>query len=44
MQESRNFVITDETLRAAAEEVAMAMLNNIPKETHSFSARFEKKM
>lgn len=37
-------MITDETLRAAAEEVAMAMLNNIPKETHSFSARFEKKM
>lgn len=44
MQESRNFVITDETLQVAAEEVAMAMLNNIPKETHSFSARFEKKM
>ena len=37
-------MITDETLRAAAEEVAMAMLNNISKETHSFSARFEKKM
>ena len=44
MQESRNFVITDETLQVAAEEVAMAMLNNIPKETHSFSAMFEKKM
>lgn len=44
MQESRNFVITDETLQVAAEEVAMAMLNIIPKETHSFSARFEKKM
>lgn len=37
-------MITDETLQVAAEEVAMAMLNNIPKETHSFSARFEKKM
>lgn len=44
MQESRNFVITDETLQVAAEEVAMAMLNNIPEETYSFSARFEKKM
>ena len=37
-------MITDETLQVAAEEVAMAMLNIIPKETHSFSARFEKKM
>ena len=37
-------MITNETLQVAAEEVAMAMLNNIPKETHSFSARFEKKM
>ena len=37
-------MITDETLQVAAEEVAMAMLNNIPKETHSFSAMFEKKM
>ena len=37
-------MITDETLQVAAEEVAMAMLNNIPEETYSFSARFEKKM
>ena len=44
MQESGNFVITDAALQAAAEEVAMAMLRDIPAEPHTFSARFEKKM
>lgn len=44
MQESGNFVITDAALQAAAEEVAMAMLLDVPAESHTFSARFEKKM
>lgn len=44
MQESGNFVITDAALQAAAEEVAMAMLLDVPAEPHTFSARFEKKM
>lgn len=44
MQESGNFMITDAALQVAAEEVAMAMLRDVPAEPHTFSARFEKKM
>ena len=44
MQESTHSVITDAALRVAAEEVAMAMLDDVPAEPHTFSQRFEKKM
>ena len=44
MRESTHSVITDAALRVAAEEVAMAMLDDVPAEPHTFSQRFEKKM
>lgn len=44
MRESTHSVITDAALRVAAEEVAMAMLDDVSAEPHTFSQRFEKKM